>query len=29
MDGSAVTQASIGVGQTFTYDYTASDAGLF
>lgn len=29
MDGSEVTQAPIGVGQTFTYDYTVPDAGLF
>jgi hypothetical protein len=29
MDGSEVTQAPISVGQTFTYDYTVSAAGLF
>lgn len=29
MDGSEVTQAPIGVGQTFTCSYTASNIGLF
>ena len=29
MDGSEVTQAAIGVGQRFTYDYVVPDAGLY